>query len=283
MGGGASSAAAKYKAGELTDDEALAALRDLPDEDKGAILEILQEPPDEMVRTNSNKVIKNKARLYSLEGRVLDNKTKLYAERAKLEENRAHILSNYSAAFMGNRQMANQNTDDIFRNKMECIKLQLREAVDPIQKNYLESRLNQMRIEAVDHRVKVNARLAKVNEMMDKVNASLSDINEQIMEGNEEIVNYNTALFSLSFDCAEASKDSNAERISANDTKISELEELAQKNTEAHDRVLESAKEGRARILQNTEKIHERREKIEENHGKVIENTAMIAQLIEFS
>merc|ERR1719482_2662188 len=114
---------------------------------------------------NTDRVNQNKEKLYALEGRVLDNKTKLYAERAKLEENRAHILSNYSAAFMGNRQMANQNTDDIFRNKMEILKLQIRETADPVQKNHLESGLNQMRIEAVDHRIKVNARLAKVNEM----------------------------------------------------------------------------------------------------------------------
>ena len=31
-----------------------------------------------------------------------------------IEENRLMILSNYAAAFMGNRQVANSNTDEIF-------------------------------------------------------------------------------------------------------------------------------------------------------------------------
>ena len=38
-----------------------------------------------------------------------------------IEENRLMILSNYSAAFMGNRQLANSNTDEIFDNRQAIL------------------------------------------------------------------------------------------------------------------------------------------------------------------
>ena len=44
----------------------------------------------------------------------MTNKTMIYTSRSMIEENRLMILSNYSAAFMGNRQLANSNTDEIF-------------------------------------------------------------------------------------------------------------------------------------------------------------------------
>ena len=59
----------------------------------------------------------NKAGLYELESAVMHNKFVAYQERAQIEENRALIMKNYSAAFVGNRQMANMNTDAIFHNR----------------------------------------------------------------------------------------------------------------------------------------------------------------------
>ena len=69
------------------------------------------------VEDNRAHINANRAKLYALESTVMWNKAQAYRERAMIEENRALVLKNYSAAFMGNRQMANQNTDDIFRNR----------------------------------------------------------------------------------------------------------------------------------------------------------------------
>jgi hypothetical protein len=69
------------------------------------------------VEDNRANVRANRKKLFELESTVMWNKAQAYRERSMIEENRALILKNYSAAFMGNRQMANQNTDDIFRNR----------------------------------------------------------------------------------------------------------------------------------------------------------------------
>lgn len=69
------------------------------------------------VETNRANINANRAKLYTLESTVMWNKASAYRERAMIEENRFLILKNYAAAFMGNRQIANQNTDDIFRNR----------------------------------------------------------------------------------------------------------------------------------------------------------------------
>ena len=65
------------------------------------------------VENNRAAIRVNRTKLFELESTVMWNKAQAYRERAMIEENRALILKNYMAAFIGNRQMANQNTDDI--------------------------------------------------------------------------------------------------------------------------------------------------------------------------
>merc|ERR1711981_458528 len=85
------------------------------------------------------KIRENKSKLYDLESTVMGNKQLIYAERAFIEENRSLILKNYAAAFMGNRQMANQNTDDIFRNRKAI--LNSLPAGSLVQQNFMGSKL----------------------------------------------------------------------------------------------------------------------------------------------
>merc|ERR1719218_92705 len=92
---------------------------------------------DEKTDANRKQIQENKANLNDAESKVWENKQKLYAERAFIEENRQRILKNYAAAFMGNRQMANQNTDDIFRNRKTIVKSIKAEGA--VQLNFVES------------------------------------------------------------------------------------------------------------------------------------------------
>ncbi|MEN9515739.1 MAG: hypothetical protein RIQ95_2367, partial [Pseudomonadota bacterium] len=86
------------------------------------------------VEDNRAHINANRAKLYALESTVMWNKAQAYRERAMIEENRALVLKNYAAAFMGNRQMANQNTDDIFRNRKAI--LQSMKVEGPVQANF---------------------------------------------------------------------------------------------------------------------------------------------------
>ena len=59
------------------------------------------------VSINKEAIRENRKRIFKIDSEVMTNKTMIYASRSMIEENRLMILSNYSAAFMGNRQIAN--------------------------------------------------------------------------------------------------------------------------------------------------------------------------------
>ena len=52
--------------------------------------------------------------MFDIYDTVSENKLAVCQARATIDENRQMILSNYTAAFMGNRQLTNDHTDEIF-------------------------------------------------------------------------------------------------------------------------------------------------------------------------
>merc|ERR1719311_264118 len=121
----------------------------------------------------------------------MTNKEGVYEARSMIEENRCNIFKNYSAAFVGNRQMANQNTDDIFKNRIAI--LDALKTDGPVQENFRNSKYNEATIEYLENRSLLNNRVAKVNEKMSAANADLIAINDMILASNEEIVTFNAA------------------------------------------------------------------------------------------
>ena len=57
---------------------------------------------------NKAAIAANRKTIFNIESNVLSNKALVYQSRSMIEENRLMIMSNYSAAFMGNRQLAMQ-------------------------------------------------------------------------------------------------------------------------------------------------------------------------------
>ena len=94
---------------------------------------------------------------------------------------------------MGNRQLANQNTDDIFRNRRTI--LSSLDAQTDVQETV--SLLNEASIDYLEHRAELNASVLEVNRMMAEVNAKLVEINSKIMKSNELIVAFNSRNLSL--------------------------------------------------------------------------------------
>ena len=92
------------------------------------------------IQQNKENIKKNKKRMFNLDAEVMTNKTLIYASRSMIEENRLMILSNYSAAFMGNRQIANSNTDEIFENRQAI--LDSAETSNEVEENYINSQKN---------------------------------------------------------------------------------------------------------------------------------------------
>jgi hypothetical protein len=285
MGGGASIESAQVAA--ASPDDVAGALAGLGEAERAKILAALKAPSSGAVADNAAHVKENAGKIYELSSVVMGNKQKIYAERAFIEENRHLILKNYSAAAHGNRLMANQNTDDIFINRRNLLRSV--KAVDAVQENFVKSKINESKIDFLEHRAKMNGRVVAVNEKMAQINALLIEVNSSIMEGNAEIVAFNSTHIEANRKLLDgetweslkaATPETNLERINANTQRIVELTTQAQENSAKHDEVLAAAKENRAKVLANADVIYERRADIEANHAKILENSAKVAALI---
>ena len=237
------------------------------------------------VENNRAAIRVNRTKLFELESTVMWNKAQAYRERAMIEENRALILKNYMAAFIGNRQMANQNTDDIFRNR-EAI-LQSLHVEGSVEENFVSSMVNQAHIDFLEHRSALNARVISVNERMSEINTLLIEVNNMIMEGNAEIVEFNarnieinSGLLDGGLNTGEATRETNAERIASNASRIAEIQERASANRAKLDALIDNVEANRAKILGNSDTIDDRRQDILENHKKIAANQDRVSKLI---
>ena len=106
-----------------------------------------------------------------------------------IEENRLMILSNYAAAFMGNRQIANSNTDEIFENRQAILDNAV--SSNDVEENFINSQKNKAALDFLNHRSALNSAVLSVSEEMAEINSRLIDINRRIMESNQEIVEFN--------------------------------------------------------------------------------------------
>ena len=91
---------------------------------------------------STKQIRKNRRALFELQGQVMVNKARAYATRSNIEENRYLILKNYVAAFVGNRQLANQNTDDIFENRIAILENIEIEKGNEIQENFISQKMS---------------------------------------------------------------------------------------------------------------------------------------------
>jgi len=234
------------------------------------------------VASNTAHVQANKAGIYELESAVMDNKFVAYQERAHIEENRSLIMKNYSAAFMGNRQMANMNTDAIFHNR-EAILASLK-VEGQVQVNFRDSKINEAKVDFLDHRSKLTGCVAQISEKMSKINHMLIEVNEEIMHSNQDIVKFNagniavnSSLLDGGLNPASATAQSNEERINSNTTRMKEITGRAMSNKRKLEEVLESAKRNRVEVLRNADLIYERRAEIQENHRNMSANSHKIS------
>ena len=120
---------------------------------------------------------------------LLEIKSLGYLIRAKIEQNISIVLSNISSSFMGNRQLANHNTDDIKFNIEKIIGSKFGEE-DKV------SKLIQLRF--LNHRQKLNKRLLSNSEDLLFAIENLQSVQKKIMSTNEEIIRFYTSAIELS-------------------------------------------------------------------------------------
>jgi len=224
--------------------------------------------------------------VFRLEHQILANKTQAYLLRELVMENRDLIHRNYEAAFAGNRQLINANTDALYRNRVAFIRSCAAEG--PVQTNFRELSLNASRLAFLDHRSKTNSRVSEITAKLAAINAELIDVNKDIMHVNADLVAYNAeqilanaALFEkprVLPGLKDATPEKNADLIKSNAAKIQELLKRAEENAKRNAALLEAIKANRGKIDANTKAIYERRAEIEKNAAAIAANTAKILE-----
>jgi len=236
-----------------------------------------------LVAENKAKIAQNRAKIFDLEGSVNHNKAKAYMLRSKVAENAALINKNYNAAFLGNRQLANENTDALFRNRialMQCLP-----ANNEVEINYREAKINQAKLAFLDHRSVVNAQVLSITQDMAAVNAQSIAVNRRIMETNETIREKNSALIAenttlIGHDHGTPTPEGNAQIVAANAAKIDEIRARVGTNGDTMDALEAQTDTNRTAAIENSHQIAQRAVAIKANHDLIAANRARIAQLV---
>jgi hypothetical protein len=230
---------------------------------------------------NKEAIAKNRKTIFSIESEVLSNKALVYQSRSMIEENRLMIMSNYSAAFMGNRQLANANTDEIFSNRNAI--LQNMDAQDEVQQNYIDAQTNKSNLDFLKHRSALNASVLEISKKMADINAQLVAINREIMDANKSIVEFNATQISANSDmlggslsAGSATPQSNADIVAGNTAAMAELTKNISHNRGTILAVLETSEMNAAALMKNKDEINERRVSIMENRKGIADNKAKI-------
>ena len=230
---------------------------------------------------NKEAIAQNRKTIFKIESEVLSNKALVYQSRSMIEENRLMIMSNYSAAFMGNRQLANANTDEIFSNRAAI--LQAMDPQDEVQQNYVDAQTNKSNLDFLQHRSGLNASVLEISKKMADINAQLVAINREIMDANKSIVEFNAEqiaanaeMLSGSLSAEKATPASNAEIIASNSAVMKGLSAKASDNRGTILAVLETSEMNAASLMKNKDEINERRIAIMENRKGIADNKAKI-------
>ena len=187
------------------------------------------------------------------------------------------IISNYSAAFMGNRQLANTNTDEIFLRNIEI--LSNVKAPDGVQTDYLNAQIDRNNLEYLKQQSDLNTTNLKVNEKMATINAQLVAINHDIMKNNETIMAFNekqiavnAAMLKAPTTLETATSEKNEAIIAENNMSIEQLLVSCSENEDMIQNLLEISSANREIVKKNKIEIKERMMSIIKNRTDIFEN-----------
>ena len=202
---------------------------------------------------NSNKTI------FQSKSQVMANTALIYQSRSMIEEIRLMIISNYSAAFMGNRQLANTNTDEIFLRNIEI--LSNVKAPDGVQTDYLNAQIDRNNLEYLKQQSDLNT-----------TNLDIMKNNETIMAFNEKQIAVNAAMLKAPTTLETATSEKNEAIIAENNMSIEQLLVSCSENEDMIQNLLEISSANREIVKKNKTEINERMVSIIKNRTDIFEN-----------
>jgi hypothetical protein len=198
---------------------------------------------------------------------VLETKSVGYLLRAKIEQNLALLISNINSSFMGNRQLANQNTEDVYYTLRKIIESRVDDNGD-IDENLLFS----LNTDFIEHRSKLNRRINDVSAELNEVNDKLLSIHRKVMKNNDEIIKFNTKnleeayRFIMGDNSRADAKTLSAEDFDIKSVALSKQNKQNNKNTA---KLMKIVNEALDNTIEAQSQVSEKRERIFENR-KVI-------------
>ena len=243
--------------------------------------------PTELVTENKTNIRKNQRRIFELDAEVSTTYAELMLLLADIEENKALLQRNYTSAFMGNRAIAIDNVDDLYRCRMAML-----DALEPsseVEANFKSRMLNQTRIEQLENRSDLNDTLRDIAGRMIEVNVMLQAINTQIAEANEKVVDMGDDMIAENAEWAEgkiakqmseATPNSNSQGVAANTERLQKLLERAHIAEQQAEDVVRRVEADTKGILELGDDIASRRERIQADRERVVANQKRAADLL---
>ena len=231
------------------------------------------------VALNEENIRKNKRHIFELECQASTSYAESLLLIADIEENRALLSRNFSAAFNGNRAIAVDNIEDLYRCRM--LMVDALTAKTDVQQNFKSAMGNSLRIDLLENKFYLNEQLQAVAEQMAAINKMLTSLNEMIADSNEnladqggEMVSENASWIDGEIDkmFKAASADSNADLVKSNADRLESLTEkgdLAAKSAGLTVKQIESETKS---VIDSGDDIAARRARIQAEREKVIAN-----------
>jgi uncharacterized coiled-coil DUF342 family protein len=135
-----------------------------------------------------NMIAKNKRAIFDIEAIVQFNVGQIQVARSTIEENITDAQQSYLVNAGGNRELIMRTTDDVFRNRLMMIDQLSPTNTD--QEAFQLSMANRVKVEYLDHRSKINRKMASIALKMAEAIKALGEVSETFYELNEEMVNY---------------------------------------------------------------------------------------------
>ena len=231
------------------------------------------------VALNEENIRKNKRHIFELECQASTSYAESLLLIADIEENRALLSRNFSAAFNGNRAIAVDNIEDLYRCRM--LMVDALTAKTDVQQNFKAAMGNSLRIDLLENKFYLNEQLQAVAEQMAAINEMLTSLNEMIADSNEnladqggEMVSENASWIDGEIDkmFKAASADSNADLVKSNADRLESLTEKADVAAKSAGLTVKQIESETKSIIDNGDDIAARRARIQAEREKVVAN-----------
>ena len=242
---------------------------------------------NKQVDLNKKNIRKNKRHIFELECQA----STAYAESmlliADIEENRALLSRNFSAAFNGNRAIAVDNIEDLYRCRM--LMVDALEAKTDIEQNFKSAMANKLRIDLLENKFSLNEKLREVASQMSTVNELLVSLNKLVADSNEMLADQGAEMVSENAEWIDgdilntinsASLDGNSELVNDNAGRLEALSEHANVSEQGAKTVLQQIATETKQILDAGDGIADRRERIQAEREKVVANQKRSSELM---